>query len=83
MPVLHHRLRASDPHAPSRQRNSRGHGRSSSSTGGDGYRTAANIVGPDEADKLLADLVARNMRTVPDDKRVRNVVAEVRNQKGF
>lgn len=51
--------------------------------GDDGYRSAANIVGPDEADKLLADLVARNMGTTPDNEEVRTFVAEVRVRKGF
>lgn len=51
--------------------------------GEDGYRSAANLVGPDEADKLLAGLVARNMETTPDDVEVRRFVAAVRARKGF
>ncbi len=51
--------------------------------GEDGYRTAAEIVGPDKADELLTDLVARNMGTTPDDEEVRKFVTGVRVRKGF
>ena len=51
--------------------------------GEDGYRSAANIVGPDQADELLANLVARNMGTMPDNEEVREFVLGVRVRKCF
>lgn len=51
--------------------------------GKDGYRSAANIVGADKADELLANLVARNMGTTPDDEEVQKFVSYVRSRKGF
>jgi len=54
--------------------------------GADGYRSAADIVGPDEADKLLAERGRTNMRNegyMPKNGEVEAIVAETRKRKGF
>lgn len=54
--------------------------------GADGYRTAAEIVGADRADELLAELVRKNMRNagyVPKQGEVEGFVAKIRKSKGF
>ena len=51
--------------------------------GESGYREAARIAGPNEADRLLAEHIAQRMGMTPHDEEVRNYVAGVRFQKGF
>ena len=55
--------------------------------GSDGYRSAAELVGPDRADELLADLIRSNIRNIaecePEKGEVEQMVAQVRKEKGF
>jgi hypothetical protein len=54
--------------------------------GADGYYSAATLVGPNKADKLLADLIRKNMRSEgykPKAGEVKGIVAATRKRKGF
>lgn len=48
-----------------------------------GYREAAAVVGPDEAEELLVEHVAREEGTTSYDKEVRSYVAGIRAWKGL